>query len=114
MANQDVFTNREGQLIEVSDYTVEARVMTSIHRLKEDFEQRGEFLSLQGVMLHVIDKGISATRHYWSASDQNKNRRDFAKQAVSLLNADGTVKDPAALAKLAIEKGLVKGTKREV
>ena len=65
-------------------------------------------------MLHLIDKGISATRHYWTAADQNKNRRDFAKQAVALFDADGNVKDPAALAQLAISKGLVKGSKKEV
>jgi hypothetical protein len=109
-----VYTNREGQLVPVDAYTVRPTEMISVHRLREDFEQRGEYLSLQGVMLHIIDKGIAATRHYWAASDTNKNRRDFAKQAIHLFDSNGNVRDPEALAKLAIEKGLVKGSKREV
>lgn len=110
----DVFSNRDGDLIEVYPYTINAAAMTSVYRLKEDFEQRGEYLSLQGVMMHVLDKGIAATRHYWDAAEKNKNKRDFAKQAVAMFNGDGTVRDPEGLAKLAIAKGLVKGTQKEV
>lgn len=108
------FTNREGEVVDVKPYVISASQMTSLHRLQEDFAIRGEHLSLQGVVLHVIDKGIAATKHYWSAADQNKNRRDFAKQAIALFDSDGNVKDPEALAKLAIAKGLVKGSPKQV
>src|SRR5262249_54843434 len=101
-----IFTTRKGDLVEIESYSVAAETMTSVHRLKEDFEARGEYLSIQGVMLHVIGKGIAATRHYWDAADKNKDRRDFAEQAAGLFNSDGTIKDAEALAKLAIEKGL--------
>jgi hypothetical protein len=112
--NVTVFTRRDGVMVEVSDFVVSASEMVSVLRLKEDFEQRGEYLSIKGVMLHILDKGITSTRHYWNASDQNKNRRDFAKSAASLFNADGSIRDAEALAKLAIEKGLVKGSARQV
>jgi hypothetical protein len=112
MANE--FTKRDGSVIEVEDFTVDAAQMTSVLRLKEDFEQRGEYLSIKGVMLHILDKGITSTRHYWSAMDQNKNRREFAKSAARCFNADGSIRDAEGLARLALEKGLVKGTPREV
>lgn len=108
------FTKRNGTEVPVEDFTVSAADMVSVMRLQEDFETRGEHLSLKGVMLHLIDKGISSTRHYWTASEQNKNRRDFAKAAVACFNSDGTIRDAETLAKLAIEKNLVKGSKREV
>jgi hypothetical protein len=112
--NKSAYTNRQGELVEVESFTISASAMTSIHRLKEDFEQRGEHLSLQGVVLHVLDKGISATRHYWNASEQNKNKREFAKQAAGLFNAQGEVTDLEALKALAIAKGLVKGSPKQV
>jgi hypothetical protein len=112
MANN--YTKRDGSVVEVEDYTISAADMTSLLRLQEDFAERGEHLSIKGVLLHVIDKGITQTRNYWTAMGRNKDRRDFSKFAASCFNPDGTVRDAETLAKLAIEKGLVKGTPREV
>ena len=102
------FTTRKGNIVEVKDGVIPASEMTSILRLKEDFAQRGEFLSTYGVILHVVAQGIKSTRHYWKAAEKLKNKSEFAKQAAKLFNADGTVRDPQALAQLAIAKGLVK------
>ena len=113
MANE-LFTKRDGTTIQVEPYTLSASDMTSILRLQEDFAERGEHLSIKGVILHVIDKGISTTRNYWTAVGRNKDRRDFSKQAALCFNADGTIRDVETLTKLAIAKGLVKGTPREV
>lgn len=104
------FTTRKGKIIEVKDGVIPATEMTSILRLKEDFEQRGEYLSLYGVILHVVSQGIKSTRHYWKAAEKLKNKSEFARDAAKLFNPDGSVRDAAALAALAIAKGLVKGT----
>jgi hypothetical protein len=104
------YTNRKGQIVEVKDGIIPAVAMTSILRLKEDFAQRGEFLSTYGVIDHVVSQGIKSTRHYWKAAEKLKNKSEFARDAAKLFNPDGTVRDAVALAQLAIAKGLVKGT----
>ena len=108
------FTKRDGTEVEVEDYTISAADMTSILRLKEDFEEREEYLSLRGVVLQVLSRGDKAIRNSWKSGEVNKNRRDFSKEAAHCFNEDGSVKDAETLAKLAIAKGLVKGSKREV
>ncbi len=113
MANE-TFTRRDGTQVEVLPYTISAADMTSLMRLQEDFAERGEHLSIKGVVLHVLDKGISTTRNYWVAIGKNKDRRDFAKGAASCFNPDGTIRDAEGLMKLAIAKGLVKGTPKAV
>lgn len=106
MANE-MFTNRKGQQVPIKPYTIEPAQMVSILRLKEDFEERGEHLSTHGVVLHLIDKGISLTRNYWKNVDRNKNRRDFAKAVTPfILNP---VKYAAEIQELAKRFGFVKG-----
>jgi hypothetical protein len=112
MANE--FTKKDGTVVEVQDYVISAADMTSLLRLQEDFAERGEHLSIKGVILHVIDKGITTTRNYWTAMGKNKNRREFSKLAAPCFNPDGSIRDVETLTKLAIAKGLVKGTPREV
>jgi hypothetical protein len=112
MANE--YTKRDGTVVTVEPYTISAADMTSLLRLQEDFAERGEHLSIKGVILHVIDKGITTTRNYWVAIGKNKDRRDFAKGAASCFNSDGTIRDAEGLMKLAIAKGLVKGTPKQV
>ena len=112
MANE--YTKRDGTVVTVEPYTISAADMTSLLRLQEDFAERGEHLSIKGVILHVIDKGITTTRNYWTAIGRNKDKREFAKQAASCFNQDGTIRDVETLTRLAISKGLVKGTQREV
>jgi hypothetical protein len=104
------FTDRKGKIHEVKDGIIPAVAMISILRLKEDFAQRGEYLSTYGVIDHVVSQGIKSTRHYWKAAEKLKNKSEFARDAAKLFNADGTVRDAVALAQLAIAKGLVKGT----
>jgi hypothetical protein len=104
------FTDRKGKIHEVKDGIVPAVAMVSILRLKEDFAQRGEYLSTYGVIDHVVSQGIKSTRHYWKAAEKLKNKSEFARDAAKLFNADGSVRDAVALAQLAIAKGLVKGT----
>lgn len=115
MANEkELFTNRNGERVEISEFRIPAAAMISILRLQEDFAERGEHLSLYGVVTHVIDKGVSSTKHYWAAAEKNKDRRDFAKQAVALFDSNGNVTDMEALKNLAIAKGLVKGSPKQV
>lgn len=112
MANE--YTKRDGTMVEAQDYVISAADMISLLRLQEDFAERGEHLSIKGVVLHVIDKGITTTRNYWTAIGRNKDRREFSKLAAGCFNPDGTIRDVETLTKLAIAKGLVKGTQREV
>jgi hypothetical protein len=103
-----MFTQKDGTQVEVPVVVVPDYVLTSVMALQEQFIQRGEHLSLLGVLLHVIDKGIKATEHYWDAAEKNKDKRDFAKQAVSFFGADGSITDPDGLRNLAIAKGIIK------
>jgi len=106
MANE-MFTTRTGKQVLIKQYTIEPAQMVSILRLKEDFESRGEHLSTHGVVLHLLDKGISITRNYWKNVDRNKNRRDFAKAVTPfILNP---VKYAAEIQELAARFGFVKG-----
>lgn len=117
MANENgksVFTQKSGQQVEVKDFVIPAHDVVSILRIKEDFEARGEYLSMYGVVSHLISQGITTTRNYWKSQETAKNRRDFAKAAVLCFGSDGSIKDPEQLAKLAQKHGLVAGTQREV
>jgi len=109
-----MFTTRDGKQVKVEPFYIPASEMTSVLRLQEDFEKRGEHLSLLGVVLHLLSQGNTSTRNYWKSAEANKNRRDFAKGAVGCFNPDGSIRDAAGLAKLAQQYGLVKGTPREV
>jgi hypothetical protein len=82
--------------------------MVSLMRLQEDYIQRGEHLSLLGVVLDVIDKGKSQVRNQWKNGDLSKNRRDFAK-AVAPYMVD-PAKFASEIAQLARKHGLVTGT----
>ena len=101
-------TLRSGKVVEVKPFTIEPATMVSVLRLKEDFELRGEHLSTNGVILHLIDKGISVTRNYWTNVDRNKSRRDFSKLAAPLMR--DPVKNAAELHQLAVKYGLIPGT----
>lgn len=111
MANE-MFTTRSGQQIPVSEYHILPDSMISIMRLKEDFEARKEYLSLHGVMLDIIDKGIRQIRNQWKNGDLSKNRRDFSKAVAAYMV------NPAKYAKeisdLAVRHGLVAGTAVEL
>lgn len=107
MANE-MFTNREGEQVPVPTFFIPKSELVSLMRLKEDFEERGEYLSLLGVVLDVLGKGIRQVRNQWKNGDLSKNRRDFAK-SVTVYMADPAkyAKEIAALAK---RHGLINGT----
>ena len=107
MANE-LFTTREGQQIPVADLVVPKHIVVSLMRLREDHEARGEYLSLLGVLLNVIDKGTSQQRNQWKNGDLSKNRRDFAKLAAPYMV--DTVKYSKEIKELAVRFGLVPGT----
>src|SRR5438046_6700041 len=111
MANE-MFTTRSGQQVPVSTYSILPEHMVSIMRLKEDFEARNEYLSLHGVILDILDKGIRQVRNQWKNGDLSKNQRNFAKAVTTYMT------DPAKYAKeiaeLALRHGLVKGTQVEL
>lgn len=90
MANE-MFTTRSGKQVEVPDFVIPASEMTSILRLKEDFEARGEHLSLLGVVIHVIEKGIGTTRNYWKNSENQKGNRDLGKVIKFMLSRGATM-----------------------
>lgn len=107
MANE-MFTTRSGKQVPVATYVILPEDMISIMRLKEDFESRGEFLSLHGVVADILDKGTRQIRNQWKNGDLSKNRRDFAKSVARYMT------DPAKfaveIAELAKKHGLVKGS----
>jgi hypothetical protein len=107
MANE-LFTTRSGRQIPVPVVTIPASEVVSLMRLREDFIQRGEHLSMLGVLLDVLDKGNRQVRNQWKNGDLSKNRRDFAKQAAVYMSDPS--KYAVELQQLAIKHGLVAGT----
>src|SRR5947208_10857687 len=106
MANE-LFTTRSGKQIPIQKITIPAEWMVPILRLQEDFVRRGEHLSLLGVVLDVMDKGIRQVRNQWKNGDLSKNRRDFAKAVAPYMT--NPAKYAAEIAKLAKQYGLVDG-----
>lgn len=107
MANE-MFTTRNGRQVPVAEYFILPEHMVSIMRLKEDFEQRKEYLSLHGVIMDILDKGIRQIRNQWKNGDLSKNRRDFAKAvAPYMVNPAKYAKEIAELAK---RHGLINGS----
>src|SRR5437016_7493553 len=106
MANE-MFTTRSGKQIPIQKITIPAEWMVPILRLQEDFVRRGEHLSLLGVVLDIIDKGIRQVRNQWKNGDLSKNRRDFAKAVAPYMT--NPAKYAAEIAKLAKQYGLVDG-----
>jgi hypothetical protein len=111
MANE-LFTTRSGKQVPVPVVTIPASEVVSLMRLREDFIQRGEHLSMLGVLLDVLDKGKRQVRNQWKNGDLSKNRRDFAK-AAAVYMADPS-KYAVELQQLAIKHGLVAGTQVEL
>jgi hypothetical protein len=111
MANE-MFTTRSGHQVPVATYVILPEHMVSIMRLKEDFEARGEYLSLHGVILDILDKGIRQIRNQWKNGDLSKNQRNFAK-SVAVYMSDPS-KYSKEIAALAVRHGLVKGTQVEL
>ena len=109
-----MFTNKDGEQVDVVSFAIPPSEMTSLMRLQEDYQERGEHLSMTGVVLEVLNRGKKAIRHSWTQAEKNANARDFSKQAVRFFNTDGTVRDAEGLAALAVAKGLVKGSPAEV
>lgn len=111
MANE-MFTTRSGKQIPVPELKVPAAVVVSLLRLTEDYIGRGERLSLLGVLLDVIGKGIRQTHNQWKNGDLSKNRRDFAKAAAPYMR--DPVKYAAEIQQLAIQYGMIAGTTVEL
>lgn len=110
----NTFTKNDGTVVDVVSFSIPASEMTSLLRLQEDYIERGEHLSMTGVVLEVLNRGKKAIRHSWTQAEKNANARDFSKQAIRFFNPDGTIRDGEGLAALAIAKGLVKGSPAEV
>lgn len=107
MANE-MFTTRSGRQVPVPVLCVPASEVVSLLRLQEDCVQRGEHLSMLGVLLDVLDKGRRQVRNQWKNGDLSKNRRDFAKAAAPFMS--NPAKYAGELQQLAIKHGLVAGT----
>lgn len=107
MANE-MFTTRSGKQIPVPPVLIPAHEVTSLMRLREDYEARGEYLSLLGVLLDVLDKGKRQVQNQWKNGDLSKNRRDFAKSAARYMT--DPVKFATELQALAIRYKMVAGT----
>jgi hypothetical protein len=112
----ETFTKRDGTEVPVPEFKIPPSVVTSLLRLQEDFEARGEHLSLTGVVLHVLDKGVSATRSYWTNSAKQAGIRELGKLVRANLQATGDIADRESILNLARKHGLIKdnGTPREV
>jgi hypothetical protein len=92
MANE-MFTRRDGKQIPVPTLTVTPSEVTSLMALQEDYEKRGEYLSLLGVLLDVIDKGKRQVKNQWKNGDISKDRREFSKAVTPFM------RDPVKYAK---------------
>ena len=106
MANE-MFTTRNGRQIPVQSLTVPTHEVTSLMRLQEDYIERGEHLSLLGVLLDVIDKGKRQLRNQWKNGDLSKNRRNFAKAVAPYMT--NPAKYASEIQQLAKAHGLVNG-----
>jgi hypothetical protein len=108
----ELFTTKSGRQVTLPTLTVSPSEVSSLMRLQEDYTERGEHLSLLGVLLDVLDKGKRQVRNQWKNGDLGKNRRDFAKAAAPFM------RDPAKYAKelanLAIIHQLIPGTPVEL
>jgi hypothetical protein len=111
MANESnqLFTTRSGRQVPIPTVVVPASEVVSLMRLQEDCIQRGEHLSMLGVLLDVLDKGRRQVRNQWKNGDLSKNRRDFAK-AAAVYMAD-PAKYALELQQLAVKHQLVAGTR---
>jgi len=107
MANE-MFTNRFGKQVPVPTFVIPAHELVSIMRLQEDYTQRGQHLSLLGVVLDVLDKGKRQVQNQWKNGDLSKNRRDFAKAVTPYMV--NPAKYAAEINQLAKAHGLVNGT----
>lgn len=107
MANE-MFTTRSGRQVAVPDLAIPSHEVTSLMRLQEDFIQRGEHLSLLGVMLDVLDKGKRQVQNQWKNGDLSKNRRNFAKAVGPYMS--NPAKYATEIQNLARAHGLVSGT----
>jgi hypothetical protein len=107
-----LFTTRSGKQIPVPELKVPAAVVTSIMALCEQHIERGERLSLLGVLLDVIDKGIRQTHNQWKNGDLSKNRRDFAKAVAPYMR--DPVKYAAEIQALAVQYNMITGTPVEL
>jgi hypothetical protein len=107
MANE-MFTTRNGRQVAVPDLAIPSHEVTSLMRLQEDFIQRGEHLSLLGVMLDVLDKGKRQVQNQWKNGDLSKNRRNFAKAVGPYMS--NPAKYATEIQNLARAHGLVSGT----
>lgn len=111
MANE-MFTTRSGKQIPVPEVKIPASVVVSLLRLTEDHLARGERISLLGVLLDVIDKGIRQSRNQWKNGDLSKNRRDFAKAVAPYMR--DPVKFAAEIQEYAVQFGMITGTPVEL
>jgi hypothetical protein len=107
MANE-MYTNRQGKMVPVPEVVLPSSTVVTLLRLKEDFEQRGEHLSMLGVVLDVCDKGVRQVKNQWKNGDINKNRRMFSKEAAPYMR--NPAKYAAEISQLAVKWGLVEGS----
>lgn len=108
MANERMFTTRSGKQVPVPVLHVPDTEIASLMRLQEDYTERGEHLSLLGVLLDVTDKGKRQVKNQWKNGDLSKSRRDFAKAVTPYMSNPG--KYAAEIAQLAKVHGLTNGT----
>jgi hypothetical protein len=107
MANE-MFTTRSGRQVAVPTLSIPPHEVTSLMRLQEDYTERGEHLSLLGVMLDVLDKGKRQVQNQWKNGDLSKNRRNFAKAVAPYMS--NPAKYASEIQQLAQAHGLVKGS----
>ena len=108
MANDRMFTTRSGRQVPIPVLHVPDTEIASLMRLQEDYTQRGEHLSLLGVLLDVVDKGKRQVKNQWKNGDLSKSRRDFAKAVTPYMS--NPAKYANEIAQLAKAHGLTNGS----
>ena len=96
--------------------TLNTTSVTRVQILLKRAEHRGEGKSIENFVEDLIDLACDVQVQRWDNSDKAKDRRQFAEAITSLnvIGADGSIKDPTLLSKLAQKYHIVGGAQAQV
>jgi hypothetical protein len=99
-----------------SGITLNSITMSRLRNFAERAKHRGDERSLEAWTEELMDFGITELQRRWVSSDKYHNRNRFASEIAKLgvFDANGNIKDPALLAKLANKYQIVTGAQKEV
>jgi hypothetical protein len=69
------FTTRNGKTIQMEAQNFPFALLATLYRLQEDYEQRGQFLTLEGVMREIFGMGVDTQRARWKWGAINKETK---------------------------------------